>query len=70
MNTYKTTHDAYMTFFEKWLRYQFPRAEDDWNNYSILRVVAKIVSDDDELQHWANRDNWSMYDMAKKEVTQ
>ena len=68
MNIYKTTHDAYMTFFEKWLHYQFPRTEDDWNNYSILRIVAKIVSDDDELQHWANRDNWSMYDMAKKEV--
>jgi hypothetical protein len=69
MNTYKTTHDDYMIFFERWLHYQFPRVEDDWNNYSILRIVAKIVSDDDELQHWANRDNWSMYDLAKKEVT-
>jgi hypothetical protein len=58
-----------MAFFEKWLHYQFPRTEDDWNNYSILRIVAKIVSDDDELQHWANRDNWSMYDMAKKELS-
>jgi hypothetical protein len=69
MNAYKTTHDDYMTFFEKWLHYQFPRIEDEWNNCAILRVVAKIVSDNDELQHWANRDNWSMYDMAKKEVT-
>jgi hypothetical protein len=57
-----------MTFFERWLQYQFPRVEDEWLNYDILRKVASIVSDEDELNHWANRDNWSMYDFAKKEL--
>lgn len=60
------THDEYMTFFERWLNYQFPRVEDERLNYDILRKVAKIVSNEDDLNHWANRDNWSMYDFAKK----
>jgi hypothetical protein len=55
-----------MTFFERWLNYQFPRVEDEGLNYDILRKVAKIVSNEDDLNHWANRDNWSMYDFAKK----
>lgn len=61
-------HNEYMTFFERWLQYQFPRVEDEWLNYDILRKVSSIVSDEDELNHWANRDNWSMYDFAKKEL--
>lgn len=67
------THDEYMTFFERWLHYQFPKVEDDWNNVYILKTVAAIVSDADELKHWSNRDNWSMYDLAKaktKGITQ
>jgi hypothetical protein len=62
------TKNEYNDIFEKWLYYQFPRSEDDWNNFYILKTVAKIVSDDDELQHWANRDNWSMLDYAKSEL--
>ena len=62
------THNEYMTFFERWIQYQFPRVEDEWLNYDILRKVASIVSDEDDLNHWANRDNWSMYDFAKKEL--
>jgi len=58
------TKDEYMTFFERWLQYQFPRIDDEWDNYEILRRVDKIVSDPDELQHWSSRDNWSMYDLA------
>ena len=62
------TKSEYMEFFTKWLYYQFPRVDDDWSNFYILKTVAKIVSDDDELQHWANRDNWSMLDYAKAEL--
>lgn len=64
----KMTKDEYMTFFSRWLNYQFPRTDDDWNNFYIRKTVAQIVSDDDELQHWANRDNWSMLDYAKAEL--
>lgn len=60
-----TTHDEYMTFFERWLNYQFPRTEDEWDNFYILKTVAKIVSDPYELEHWSGRDCWSMYDLAK-----
>lgn len=60
------THDEYMTFFERWLQYQFPRVEDEWDNFYILKSVANIVKDADELKHWSNRDNWSMYDYAKQ----
>ena len=62
------TKSEYMEFFTKWIYYQFPRTDDDWGNFYILKTVAKIVSDDDELQHWANRDNWSMLDYAKAEL--
>lgn len=63
------THSEYMQFFERWLHYQFPRAEDKWDNFYILKQVARIVSDADELAHWVNRDCWSMYDLAKQKVT-
>ena len=64
----KMTKAEYMEFFTKWLYYQFPRNGDDWGNFYILKTVSQIVSDDDELQHWANRDNWSMLDYAKAEL--
>ena len=63
-----TTHTEYMAFFDKWIFYQFPRLEDNWRNLDILRTVSKIVSDPDELAHWANRDCWSMYDLAKEQT--
>ena len=66
----KITHNEYMTFFERWLQYQFPRIDDEWDNFYILKTVAVIVADDDELQHCANRDNWSMYDHAKQKQVQ
>ena len=66
----KITHSEYMSFFERWLQYQFPTIDDEWDNFYILKSVAAIVSDDDELQHWANRDNWSMYDHAKQQQVQ
>ena len=62
------THDEYMAFFERWLNYQFPRVDDERDNFYILKTVAAIVSDADELKHWANRDNWSMYYLAKAET--
>ena len=61
-------HEEYMSFFERWLHYQFPRIEDDFDNVYILKEVAKIVSNEDDLQHWAKRDNWSMYDFAKSNL--
>lgn len=58
------THREYMAFFERWLFYQFPRDEDNWTNINLLRVVAKIVQDPEDLLHWAARDCWSMYHLA------
>jgi hypothetical protein len=60
------THSEYMSFFERWLQYQFPRVEDDWDNFYILKTVAAIVRDDDDLKDWSNRDCWSMYYHAKE----
>jgi hypothetical protein len=59
-------HSEYMAFFDKWLNYQFSRIEDETHNKTVLQIVAQIVADSDELQHWSNRDNWSMYDYAKQ----
>jgi hypothetical protein len=63
------TFGEYMSFFDRWINYQFPRDEDAAQNALILRKVARIVSDADELAHWANRDNWSMFYHARDEVT-
>ena len=59
------THTEYMAFFDKWIFYQFPREEDNWQNLDILRTVSKTVADPEELRHWSSRDCWSMYDLAK-----
>lgn len=61
----QTTHDEYMRFFKNWLFYQFDRPDDEIHNARVLREVAGIVDDADDLAHWANRDCWSMYDLAK-----
>ena len=63
------THSEYMQFFERWLNYQFARIEDEMLNNEVLREVARIVADADDLAYWANRDCWSMYDLAKQKVT-
>lgn len=63
------THSEYMQFFERWLNYQFARVEDEMLNNEVLREVARIVADADDLVYWANRDCWSMYDIAKQKVT-
>ena len=60
------TFNEYMDFFEKWIHYQFPRVEDDVNNFYIIKAVAKIVSNADDLSHWEGRDCWSMLDYAKQ----
>ena len=62
------TLKEYMSFFERWLQYQFPREDDDWLNFYVLRKVAQIVEDPDDLAYWANRDCWSMYDLAKQNL--
>ena len=62
------TFDEYMSFFERWLNYQFSRPEDDFNNFYALKKVAEIVSDPVELEHWSNRDNWSMLDFVQKQL--
>jgi hypothetical protein len=60
------TFGEYMAFFDKWINYQFPRDEDAAQNREILQVVSELVTDADDLQYWANRDNWSMYHYAKE----
>jgi hypothetical protein len=62
------THSEYIQFFERWLNYQFARAEDEMLNNKVLREVARIVADADDLVYWAKRDCWSMYDLAKQKV--
>ena len=64
----KSNFIEYMSFFEKWLYYQFPSVDDNWNNLDILRKVASIVVDDEGSAYWGDRDCWTMYDMAKKQL--
>ena len=61
----QTTHAEYMRFFKNWLFYQFDRPDDEILNARVLSEAARIVADADDLAHWANRDCWSMYDLAK-----
>lgn len=58
----------YMAFFDKWINYQFPREEYADHNAKILQIVGNIVFDPEELAYWSNRDNWSMYYLAKNEI--
>ena len=44
----KSNRAEYLTFFDKWLNYQFPRNADIVRNVLITREVQKIVCDDDE----------------------
>ena len=62
------TLSEYMQFFERWIQYQFPRVENDIDNFYILREVARVVADADDLAYWAKRDCWSMYDLAKQNL--
>ena len=63
------THDEYMNFFKTWIFYQFDRTDDELLNNKVLREVAHITADTDDLTYWANRDCWSMYDLAKQNIT-
>ena len=62
------TFDEYMAFFDRWISYQFQRAEDAAHNAAILESVARIVADSDELAYWKSRDCWSMLDYAKSKL--
>jgi hypothetical protein len=64
----KSNRAEYLTFFDKWLNYQFPRNADIVRNVLITREVQKIVCDDDEAAYWGDRDCWTMYDMASKQI--
>jgi galactose-1-phosphate uridylyltransferase len=65
---HKATQAEYLAFFRNWLHYQFGRSQDRLHNAIVMSEVKKIVSDDDDLQHWANRDNWSMLDFAEQNL--
>jgi hypothetical protein len=60
------TFGGYMAFFDKWLNNQFPHVDHAAQNREILQVVGELVTDADDLQYWANRDCWSMYNYAKE----
>jgi hypothetical protein len=64
----KSNFIEYMAFFEKWIYYQFPRVEDDWDNLDIIRKVASIVKDDEGAAYWGDRDCWTMHETAKKQL--
>lgn len=65
---HKANQAEYLAFFRNWLHYQFGRPQDRLHNAIVMSEVKKIVSDDDDLQHWANRDNWSMLDFAEQNL--
>jgi hypothetical protein len=54
-----------MRLFTRWVEYQFNRVEDELHNAKLLSKVSKMMQDNEELQYWANRDNWSLYDILK-----
>ena len=58
---YEITHSEYMRLFTRWVEYQFNRVDDEWHNSKLLSKVSEMMQDTDELQYWANRDNWSLY---------
>ena len=62
---YEITHSEYMRLFTRWVEYQFNRVEDELHNAKLLSKVSEMMQDNDELQYWANRDNWSLYDILK-----
>jgi len=62
---YEITHSEYMRLFTRWVEYQFNRVDDEWHNSKLLSKVSEMMQDNDELQYWANRDNWSLYDILK-----
>jgi hypothetical protein len=62
------TFGEYMSFFDRWINYQFPRGEDAAQNALILQTVGQIVLDDDDREYWAARDNWSMFYHARDEA--
>jgi hypothetical protein len=54
-----------MRLFTRWVEYQFNRVEDELHNAKLLSKVSEMMQDNEELQYWANRDNWSLYDILK-----
>ena len=62
---YEITYSEYMRLFTRWVEYQFDRVEDELHNAKLLSKVSEMMQDNDELQYWANRDNWSLYDILK-----
>jgi len=62
---YEITHSEYMRLFTRWVEYQFNRVDDELHNAKLLSKVSEMMQDNDELQYWANRDNWSLYDILK-----
>jgi hypothetical protein len=63
------TFGEYMSFFDRWINYQFPRDEDAAHNARILQIVGQLVLDDGEREYWASRDNWSTYYYARDEAS-
>ena len=64
----KSTRSEYISFFNNWLHYQFPRNADVVRNVLIIREVNKIISDDDEASYWGDRDCWTMHDIASRAI--
>ena len=59
----------YLKFFTKWLNYQFVHQDEEAHKDLILDIVSKkYITDEDEASYWANRDCWSMYHLARKDL--
>lgn len=59
----------YLAFFTKWLDYQFTHQDEELHKEYILAIVSeKYITDEDEASYWANRDCWSMYHLASKDL--
>ena len=59
----------YLTFFSQWLNKQFVHQDEELHKQYILEIVSdKYITDEDEATYWANRDCWSMYYLASKDL--
>ena len=61
------TQTEYLSFFTKWLNYQFTHQDEEAHKDLILEIVSKnYITDQEEAAYWANRDCWSLYHLASK----
>ena len=66
--SYGVNRDKYLAAFTNWIFYQFDRPSNRMHNILVIREVSKIVENDKEALYWGSRDNWTMLDIACKNL--